>query len=1658
VNQPYFDLDLPAGATRSIPLTWPAATDAENDPIKYLVYLAHGVGVPDDPQCSQCFVTETSETNCLVPIDDDGTYSWTVLATNLGGASRLGTRLLKVDNTAPVWAGTPGVSQAVLESGAVTVAFGRAHDQAGVSYNLYYGSAPLTAATFTNCQSCVTNLLPTLSGVSEHNSYTSGSVLQAGKVYYFVVRAEDRTVTYPNYKYPDSPGYEGPDKPGVRMRNEDQNTNSRMAYATPGTNADWNLTQLSAYAVDDVGNQILIQDSHDPKLFVALGSITISAGDKVTIGAGETLQFDSSTGKHVLNALGTLMGSGTQDQRIAIRSITASPGAWQGITGSFRGCGGTVSLLNTTVEWAQTGISMASGNLALYDCTIQHSAQAGVVAFTWTNQPKMQVTIAHTTLTLNGGDGFSGAMVNGTIQTSRLQDNLGNGIGYAGGNNTDAQLLIQDNSIVRNVMDGIALSEASVGISYNFIDNNYGAGISMSGEGGGGAPLIQGNSISTNRFGCYVMDAPPKLRNNTITENLVYGFYVELSPAATSCPDLGRDTGSEAGGNTIHSSRSGIDAYNAKKGSSPVPAEGNTWSFQGSAPVTSQFYPADDDDGFDYCPDYAGLPTPSRPCPSAPAAIQVAVSGVQSGDGIDVSWVLTGPPPFTTNTHYVLHHGTNAAGQYPYTMAVGTNQSARIEAISWGTTYRIAVSAMHAQNGSRSPMSAEILVTIPPLADVGIVGVTVADEVTIGQTLEIEMMVGNSGPTPATGVTLTNWLPPSVDFVSAEASQGICTNQDGTVICNLGTLAAGTNATIRLVVVPRTNSWGVLSTSFAVQVEDDDPNPTNNTVTVTTLVVPEAPLITSQPGSLIACRGQPASFDATVLGESPLNYQWQFNGSVLVGATRTYYTLWDSEPGYAGEYRVVVTNAFGTVLSSNATLAVEPIAAWGAGTNNTGTRPYCGQCLVPPSLTDAVAIDAGGYHSLALMTNGRVAGWGYNFYGQTNAPAWLSNVVAIAVGAYHNLALRTDGTVVSWGDSSYGATSVPAGLGNVVAIDAGGASSLALKADGTVAAWGISLYGQTNVPPGLKDVVAIASGEYHNLALRRDSTVVAWGAGTTNTGVSPHFGQSQVPAGLSNVVAVVGGVWHSLALKSDGTVVAWGDNRGGQADVPPGLSNVVAIAAGCSNSLTLKADGTVVAWGANEDGQSNVPWWLYDVAQISAGRNHALALVGGAPQVLTAFASNRVVNAGEPLLLQTHVFGAVPLTYQWQMNGTNLPGANQPALWLNPVLSANAGTYRLLVYNHYGTAVSPEVSVTVVPVVAWGAGTNYTGTVPYFGQCILPATLTDVVEIDAGAYHGLGLTADGRVLGWGWNYYGQTNAPAWLSNVVAMAAGAYHNLALRSDGAVVAWGDRSYNATNVPPGLSNVVAVDAGGASSLVLKADGTVAAWGIWLYGQTNVPARLSNVAAIAAGEYHNLALRGDGTVVAWGAGTSNTGVVPHYGQSMVPAGLSNVVAVAGGVFHSLALCSDGTVVAWGRNDSGQTNVPADLNSVVGIAAGQYHSLALKADGSVVAWGGNSDGQTNVPVWLTNVTAIACGRNHSLALVLDAVTPLHLYIPTLAGETFRVSLPTERGKAYRLEYKDSLTDAFWKMRPPVPGDDSPRTLTNGTGGAPERFYRVRRQ
>jgi hypothetical protein len=391
-----------------------------------------------------------------------------------------------------------------------------------------------------------------------------------------------------------------------------------------------------------------------------------------------------------------------------------------------------------------------------------------------------------------------------------------------------------------------------------------------------------------------------------------------------------------------------------------------------------------------------------------------------------------------------------------------------------------------------------------------------------------------------------------------------------------------------------------------------------------------------------------------------------------------------------------------------------------------GDNTY-GEIKYSSILSNTVAIAAGDGFSLALQSNGVVVAWG----SQSNTPAGLTNVVVIAASLDNLMALQGDGSVISWGV----VPPPPAIVTNIVAIGAGNQHSLALRGDGSVIAWGDNTFGQAAIPAGLTNVVELAAGASNSLALQGNGTVVAWGDNA--------WGQSTVPAGLSNVVAIAAGARHSLALQQNGTVVVWGDNTYFQLNVPASLANVVGIAAGSYHSLAIVGNGSPVITvqpvcqfnpdtgngGFNVMAAGTAPLsyqWRQNGTNIAGATSSLLALTNLALSAAgtysvtisnslgTATSANvqlppawhwpvilvqpqgATVNCGDTVSFQTLATGTVPLNYQWQLEGTNLPNATNLVLALASVIGDNAGAYTVVAANPVGSATSQVAVLTVV--------------------------------------------------------------------------------------------------------------------------------------------------------------------------------------------------------------------------------------------------------------------------------------------------------------------------------------------------------------------------
>ncbi len=286
----------------------------------------------------------------------------------------------------------------------------------------------------------------------------------------------------------------------------------------------------------------------------------------------------------------------------------------------------------------------------------------------------------------------------------------------------------------------------------------------------------------------------------------------------------------------------------------------------------------------------------------------------------------------------------------------------------------------------------------------------------------------------------------------------------------------------------------------------------------------------------------------------------QENGTMWAWGGNTYGELGDGTttpssspvqvPGIAGVVAVSAGYAHSLALRGDGTVWAWGYNAFGQLGNGTTTNSSSPEQV--PGLSNVVAIAAGTNDSLALRSDGTVWAWGFNGRGElgngtttdSHSPVQvprISNVVAIANGADDfSLALRSNGTVAGWGFNGYGELgdgttnevdspeTVP-GVSNVMAISAGGFHSLALLSNGTLMATGYNVNGElgdgtTNSRDTFETItsgVRGVAGEAHNtLATMSNGALEGWGwnsygelgDGTTTEVISPK--QISSPSGV----------------------------------------------------------------------------------------------------------------------------------------------------------------------------------------------------------------------------------------------------------------------------------------------------------------------------------------------------------------------------------------------------------------------------------------------------------------------------------------------------------------------------------------------------------------
>ncbi len=148
----------------------------------------------------------------------------------------------------------------------------------------------------------------------------------------------------------------------------------------------------------------------------------------------------------------------------------------------------------------------------------------------------------------------------------------------------------------------------------------------------------------------------------------------------------------------------------------------------------------------------------------------------------------------------------------------------------------------------------------------------------------------------------------------------------------------------------------------------------------------------------------------------------------------------------------------------------------GDGSTSVGTPGQVARTVT--GLVEAVAVDGGDNHSIALLHNGVVMYWGANYDPVTpaNLPTLpmtgMPDITAIAAGSFHNAALDKEGRIWTWGNNE--SSQLGRSLGTATYSFT---PDMVRKTDGSI----------------LENIIAISAGNFFTMALDKDGNIFTWG-------------------------------------------------------------------------------------------------------------------------------------------------------------------------------------------------------------------------------------------------------------------------------------------------------------------------------------------------------------------------------------------------------------------------------------------------------------------------------------------------------------------------------------------------------------------------------------
>ena len=548
------------------------------------------------------------------------------------------------------------------------------------------------------------------------------------------------------------------------------------------------------------------------------------------------------------------------------------------------------------------------------------------------------------------------------------------------------------------------------------------------------------------------------------------------------------------------------------------------------------------------------------------------------------------------------------------------------------------------------------------------------------------------------------------------------------------------------------------------------------TATENVVVTDRSFTISTIGGDTDLCTGESTTLSTTTT-ESGVAFQWQFNGTDMAGETNANVTV-----NQAGTYSVTATNAYGCTASENVVVTDRSFTI----TSITGDTDLC----------------AGESTTLSTSTTepGVTYQWQFNgtdMAGETNATVTVNQAGTYSVTATNAYGCTaTENIIVN--DVSFTISSI---AGNTV-ICPGDSTTLSVTTTepGVTYQWqlnGTDLAGETNTSLNVNQTgtYSVTATNTHGCTTT-ESVVVNSAAFNTSTiqgdtdiciGESTTLSITSAEPGLTyqwqfNGTDMVGETNASVTVNQPGTYSVTATNPSGcevtesivvndASFTLTAITGDTDLCTGESSTLTTSTteSGVTYQWqfnGTDMAGETNASVTVNQAGSysVTATNVHGCTateniVVNDVSFTISAIQGNTIICPGDTTTLSVTT-SEPSVTYQWQLNGTDIVGETNASLNVN-----QTGAYSVTVTNTFGCTATESVAVT--------------------SAAFSTSTIQGDTDLCTGESTTLSITSAEPGLTYQWQFNGTDMAGETNANVTVNQVGTYSVTATNANGCEV---------------------------------------------------------------------------------------------------------------------------------------------------------------------------------------------------------------------------------------------------------------------------------